>query len=92
MEITAEQMDVIRDATEVLREIFENLKEKFRELVKQIVDVLTPYLQKVMRWVRDVWIACLKAHARAAGMEKCYHLAFFARKRRESEDKNDKDN
>ena len=48
MEITAEQMDAIRDAAEALKEIFENLKEKFRELCKKIVDVLTPYLQKVM--------------------------------------------
>lgn len=82
MEITAEQMDAIRDAAEALKEIFENLKEKFRELCKKIVDVLTPYLQKVMRWVRDAWRECLKTHARAAGLEKCYHLAFFARKRR----------
>lgn len=82
MEFTAEQMDAIRDAAEVLKEIFENLKEKFRELCKKIVDVLTPYLQKVMRWARDAWRECLKAHARAAGLERCYHLAFFARKRR----------
>ena len=64
MEITAEQMDAIRDAAEALKEIFENLKEKFRELCKKIVDVLTPYLQKVMRWARDAWRECLKAHAR----------------------------
>jgi len=82
MEITAEQMDAIRDATETLKEIFESLKEKLRELVKQIVDVLTPYLQKVMRWAKDAWRECLKAHARAAGLERCCHLAFFARKRR----------
>ncbi|SCY03838.1 hypothetical protein [Butyrivibrio sp. INlla14] len=82
MEITAEQMDAIRDAAEALKEIFEILKEKLRELCKKIVDVLSPYLQKVMRWARDAWRECLKAHAQAAGLEKCYHLAFFARKRR----------
>jgi hypothetical protein len=35
-----------------------------------------------MGWVRDAWRACLKAHAKAAGLERCYHLAFYARKRR----------
>ena len=65
-----------------LSEAIEEIKEIFLEFCRKIVDVLTPYLKKVMRWVRDAWRECLKAHAKAAGMEKCYHLAFFARKRR----------
>lgn len=82
MELTAEQMDAIKDAVEQLNNILENLKENFRELCKKIVDVLTPYLQKIMGWAKDAWRECLKAHAKAAGLEKCYHLAFYARKRR----------
>lgn len=66
MEITAEQMDAIRDAAEALNEIFENLKEKLRELVKKIVDVLTPYLQKVMRWGKGCLERVLKSSCKGS--------------------------
>lgn len=82
MDLTAEQLDSIEQAAECLKNIFEKLKEIFREFARKIVDVLTPYLQKVMGWARDAWRTCLKAHAEAAGLERCYHLAFYARKRR----------
>lgn len=86
MEITAEQMDSLRAAAEQINNIFEELKEILSELCKKIVDVLTPYIRKAMEWAKE-WAKewqryCLRVHAKAAGLEKCYHLAFFARKRR----------
>ncbi len=82
MELSAEQMDALQQAAENLKEIFENLKEKFIELMQKVVDVLTPFLKKAMKWIQDGWRAAVYEKAKAAGLMKCYHLAFYARKRR----------
>ena len=82
MELTAEQVNDIHQAAEKLNEIFEKIKKIFTELIKRIVDVLTPYLQKVIGWIEKGWKEILKAHAKAAGLERCFYLAYHARKAR----------
>ena len=82
MELTAEQISAIRQGAEQINEIFEKVKKIFTELIKRLVDVITPYLQKVMGWIKKSWREALKAHAKAAGLERCFYLAFYARKAR----------
>lgn len=81
MELSINQ-DALQQAAEALSEIFEKLSEIFRELARKIVDVLTPYLRKVMKWAKETFKAMLKQQAEAAGLERCFHLAYHARKAR----------
>lgn len=80
--LSCETYEALGNLTETAAVFMERLKEIFRELIEKIRDVFTPCLKEAMGWVKKAYRAYIRESAKAAGLEKCYHLAFYARKAR----------
>ncbi len=82
------ELDKLRESSPVIeaafeiRDAFERIKEAIIQAFKKIVDVLTPYIKKFIKWAAKAWKVYVLAYCTAAGVGRIGHLAIYGKKKR----------